>query len=343
MFHLALGNLFLGVLEGLLLARFFKLSPGRCVGLLIPANYLSAFAGLFIVGSGTRIPDVTIENLRFWFCIGVIASLAVTLVIEFPSFWFALRGKPGAFSRAIRGDLAVHAISYPLLFLGFWMVSGTEFLTRVTVVSPGAISPAKACDLYFITPDGTRVVRTRVIGGDQTTIRAVSAPDRGDRLFVRQSTDGKYQLWLHLADNPVEGREELLLEDFADEAVMDPPMALGWMDTARSTWQNFGDAPILGSSSPWESRTGFWPVQGITSRNVEDGTHVRLSLETPLVHWAARNATQLPGGTLVFQLGDDQICQLDPVTRRVALLARGKGPVVSLPKGSGSQSDTQSP
>ncbi len=39
-----------------------------------------------------------------------------------------------------------------------------------------------------------------------------------------------------------------------------------------------------------------------------------------------RNATHLPGDAVLFQLGRDQICVLDPVRRQVALLARGRGP-----------------
>ncbi len=44
-FHLLLGNTLIGLFEGWLLARVFHLPQRRCVWLMIPANYLSAWIG----------------------------------------------------------------------------------------------------------------------------------------------------------------------------------------------------------------------------------------------------------------------------------------------------------
>ncbi len=60
----------------------------------------------------------------------------------------------------------------------------------------------------------------------------------------------------------------------------------------------------------------------------EDGSFVfRLATDMPIVQWGALNVTHLPGDYVVFQLGEDQICIAEPKTWRVALLARGRGPV----------------
>src|SRR5262249_284540 len=43
--HLVLGNAIIGLLEGLLLSGLFKLRAARAIGLMIAANYFSAWVG----------------------------------------------------------------------------------------------------------------------------------------------------------------------------------------------------------------------------------------------------------------------------------------------------------
>jgi hypothetical protein len=43
-----------------------------------------------------------------------------------------------------------------------------------------------------------------------------------------------------------------------------------------------------------------------------------------------RNATVLPDGKLLFQLGADQICLLDADRKEIALVVRGRGPVAAV-------------
>jgi len=95
------------------------------------------------------------------------------------------------------------------------------------------------------------------------------------------------------------------------------------------TWFSFGEVQGLGSAtnSQWEFWAGFWPVEGLRASHKITGERVRFSYETPFGAWMVRNAAALPSDKVLFQLGDDQICAFDPVTRRVALLWHGRGPV----------------
>jgi hypothetical protein len=91
----------------------------------------------------------------------------------------------------------------------------------------------------------------------------------------------------------------------------------------------FGKVTSLASDSDWEFRTGFWAAEGIKGTNKKTGDKVHYALETPYSMWNVRNATQIEGDMVVFQLGKSQICALHPESRRIALLARGKGPIVA--------------
>jgi hypothetical protein len=95
---------------------------------------------------------------------------------------------------------------------------------------------------------------------------------------------------------------------------------------------NIGDVSRLGTAgkSGWRFWSGFWALEGLNGENAKDGRRLHLSLETPFLEWYIRNATQLPGDQVVFQLGRDQICILDPDAKKIALLARGWGPIVAI-------------
>ena len=54
-------------------------------------------------------------------------------------------------------------------------------------------------------------------------------------------------------------------------------------------------------------------------------------VHAPFVQWRIRNGTHIAGDYGVFLLGKDQICIMDPEKKRIALIARGFGPVVAKP------------
>lgn len=61
-FHMVFGNALLGLLEGWLLAKAFSLRRGRCVALMVLANYSSAWLGMFIVAILRASQTVDIYN-----------------------------------------------------------------------------------------------------------------------------------------------------------------------------------------------------------------------------------------------------------------------------------------
>ena len=64
MLHLFFGNAIIGILEGLLLAVFFRLPKGKTIFLLIAANYASAWlGGLFIIGGLADQISITLANV----------------------------------------------------------------------------------------------------------------------------------------------------------------------------------------------------------------------------------------------------------------------------------------
>lgn len=333
--HLVFGNAIIGLIEGLLLGSIFKCSKWKSVLILIVANYASAWAGgFFVAGYLPSLVDITIQNIQYWFLAFVAVAFVITLLIEFPFFWFALRSRDHSLRRSLIATPIIHGISYTLLIGWYWMASGTSMMTKLEVVAADEMQISEPFVLYYISPEGDRVLRMNLNdSGSAKPISEVAAHHRNDRLFVRPRDASGYDLLVFLdSEDRGSQTEEKVLEDFSEQAPVEWRISEGHSEEAEGSWFNFGTVPAIGGESDWEFRTGFWPVEGLNGNNEKTGESFHFSLELPFSAWPVRNATQITGDYVVMQLGDDQICLLHPASRRIVLVARGKGPIVSKPK-----------
>lgn len=275
MVHLLIANLVIGYVEGGLLSRLFHTSRGKATGVLVIANYVSAWAGTFLlVGRPSHFQALTIENVKIWLLVLIILAFLLTLLIEYPFFWVLLKNQKNSAQKALRATLIVHGISY-LLLLGFYgMSSQISMLTKLNVVSPKQLELSKEYVLYFKSSDDSKVIRADLTGENQSTI------------------------------------------------------ALSAFSSLPKFGSSFGPVPKLDPSSEWEYYTNVFARGGITGYKKLDNTRFRFSLETPFVFWSVSNATHFKGDFVVFQLGRSQICILQPQERKIALIARGKEPIL---------------
>ena len=323
MLHLFLGNAVIGLVEGILLERFFKCGVRRSVLILIAANYVSAWLGYGLVSGGLgMLPEITIETVRFWSWVFFVIAFVVTLLIELPFVRWVMPPQGKTFGQVVKAAVTVNAISYGLLFGWYWMASGTSMMTQLQVVPASSLVQGDEYELFFISMDGDQILKADLNGGPQPKLSEVRALHRNDRLFARRNTTEGYDLLVDLDTDEGEGKNEVLIASgFSSFA----PLS----DAPTGAWFDFGKVPSLASDSDWEFRTGFWAAEGIKGTNKKSGAKVHYALETPYAFWQVRNGTQIEGDMVVFQLGKSQICALHPESRRIALLSRGKGPIVA--------------
>ncbi len=339
MLHLVLGNAFIGTGEGMLLAWLFSVPQGKCVAIMIPANYASAWlGGLFIRGKIVQALPMDLNNGWQWFWIMVVVTYLMTLIIEWPFVVWCLWGKPNWLKRSLVASLVVQSASYALLFGWYWLASGTSLYTKLDIVPPANLSLPDSVLVYYIGPGDGNVYQRPLAGPGGEMIYALHSKDNDDRLVVRPnpSNTNHYDVIAPFAGK--NSRDPLLVDvqtNLPVDAVPDlrsrhisPPQYEG-------TWFNFGEVPRLGSAtnSHWKFRTGFWSGEGLLASDKSTGQSERFSYETPFGAWDIRNAVQLPSDKVLFQLGDDQICIFDPISRQVALLWHGRGPVAVLEPG----------
>ncbi len=331
--HLFIGNLLIGMGEGMLLAWLFSAPKAKSVSVMVLANYLSAWLGGWLIrGAIVKQLPLDLTNGWKWFWVMVVLTYCLTLLLEWPFIAWCLRGTQDWLRRSMRASLVVQSASYLLLFGWYWSASGTSLYTKMDIVAPTDLSLPESVLVYFIAPSDGNVYRRQLVGGDAQQVFELHSTERYDRLFVRPGLNDTSRWDLvarldgkdHRGVRFVDVLTNLLVEAAPDwrSTHTDPPRYEG-------TWFSFGEVQGLGSATngQWNFWAGFWPVEGLRASHKITGERVRFSYETPFGAWMVRNAAALPSDKVLFQLGDDQICAFDPVTRRVALLWHGRGPV----------------
>lgn len=329
-FHLVVGNLFLGILEGLLLVWWFRAGALSAILCMIAANYFSAWLGGYLLLLGlAKAPDINLSNYWSWFWLFWIAAFAITCALEFPFVLAALWKRSRGFGRIALACLLVHAVSYLLLTGLYRSASNVTLLTEFHLVPIQEMNTEGPYHLFFITADGKHVVESNLSGSFPRPVFSIPAADQPSRLSARPNERGRYDLYLLYHSSGPEPSYEMIQPDFACQAPLNFRLSLyGEWDPKDAFWPDLF-VPALEEPSLWEFHLGFWAVEGILATNRVTGATRSWGVETPMVQWLVTNAVQLDRDRLVFQLGRDQICLLEPETRRIALIARGFGPLVA--------------
>ena len=338
--HLVFGNLLLGVLEGRLLAWFCGMRKWRVVEpmvLMALANYFSGFVGLLALERIRPFIAMDLHNARFWVWATVVITYLMTLILEFPFVNFALRGTPNRLRRSIRVSLKVQTISYVLLFFWYGSASNLTILTDLTFVEPASLSLPKDVAVYYIAAADGDVHRLTLAQGESSFVYDLNASDAADCLWVRPSAADSNR-WDLMASTWTGGGfslcdvNVLVIERFATTAAPTWQQENHGFSEAESTWTRYGPVSRLGEAreSPWSFWVESWAGWGMRAAQADTGTEFNIGFEMLLGDWRIRNATHLPGDYVLLQLGRDQICVFDPMQKRIALVARGRGPVAVL-------------
>ncbi len=178
------------------------------------------------------------------------------------------------------------------------------------------LSRDKVRSYFWTSPK--QLVRSNLDGKNQENIKDVITTDTNDRLYVCKNEEGKFDLFINT---------KVILSDFASLApTPEPP------ERYNCAPSPFGAVSKLTENTNWDYQTVVWAAGGIMGYNKQENLSFAFALETPFAFWSVKNATHLEGDFVVFQLGDDQLCILQPQEKRIALIAQGKSPVVVKPK-----------
>ena len=324
MLHLAFGNLAIGLAEGLLLGFIFRLPKLKSIGMMILANYLSAWLGYLILESVEPFIErsITIYEIQSFIWIAYGIAFAFTIIAELAFIFVLMRRKRHAIMRTIIASLVIQSLSYCGIFYWYWGAS-FDSLLRQTQIVQSLDSQHPECTLYFLGED-QNVYQMRLDGSERQKIYDPNEKQELMKLYLQRSQTGAHLCLCDLTDFYTEWEENRLV---VKENVL-PADQLDALNTEehQMVWTEAIDYRPQ-SQRQWNIRTGFWAAQGLEFWNTETEEFYSIALETPFAQWYVRSATVLPGDEVVFQLGN-QICLFSRPTHKLTLLTRGTSPVV---------------
>ena len=327
--HLMLGNVIIGLMEGWMLMRWFGAARGKALGGLIVGNFLSALAGVISIRVWLfdRLP-VDLNNGMTWFWMLVGLAYVLTLLLEWPFVFWALKETEfKRLSQSVKASLLIQTVSYLLLAGWYGLSSQMPIYSEVTVVAPAELNLPGNVQVHYISAEDGQVYRRMLAGGAEQKVSEEVSVDGRDKLSFRRNPENS-ACWDLVYRQLQPELERVIQSDLPQGKV---PFLVEQTDGHFPREFEHGSAPKLGVGPyVWHVTTNVWAGAGLRVWNQSTRKSYRVGFETPLGQWPIYYAYHLSQGLVVFQLGRDQICVLDPANRRVALLWRGRGAVCTL-------------
>ena len=337
--HLALGNIFIGILEGNILRWRNSGKEYQAVTLMILANYFSAFCGIFIIGGLDALWACrwTLLNLKTNIFLMVVLLWLATVLLEWPFVWFAMGKDLRRWGKALKISLILQSVSYVLL-VGWYMLCGNHSLLTCKIVSPEEIGiPDNVC-IYYIADDDF-IYKTHI--GKDSPVKITQLP----RKLRDDEISEDYEAFLvFLADEDEPTKANLMERIYTRRAFGRSdliPVISRFEDTDRVLLTPFDKNQNLkyGDCNPWIGRPfgkaiasnyrfkydDFFAEFGIalmkkrekdsTPRNIypkeadangfswQDWQEDRIlfALGSPIAMWGIRNIIQFENDTILFE------------------------------------------
>jgi hypothetical protein len=348
--HFFIGNAFIGLLEGLLIAKCFGIKFWRaallCV-LMVIANYVSSVAGSFCT---FRLAHTLIDKYNlfdhlhtlptvFW---GLVALLIViTFLIEWPFVLFGFPPGKGRLRKSLFATLLAQSCSYGLLIPFYAMLSPHSLVTESKFSQSLDFSKNKNAYVYFLGNDEDHNLYRARLDGSKPECIFKKVPAGMDAICTNHNKDG----WLICAfDDQTRSRSvEPLLK------ILNPTATRldGYLMSHNYTVTNFNGHLISGSNtygaiqaaivdltSPpppdidQDLETQSPPTWDIYWANDDYGTGIYigpwkllrskkdeyyLGLNTPVFHLGCEHVSLLPGDQLVFDISEGFFSKQDIV------------------------------
>jgi hypothetical protein len=328
--HLVFGNFAIGVVEGLLISRLYKVRPGRALFWMIPANYFSMVAGLFLFGSSYAmrfgewyLGDVPLYRVGGLLIIATMVSYVASILLEWVFVAAAMWKVRHGVGRTLLASVVAQTASYLILGALYYGITSLSLIS-VPTMTAGVLNKNPGAYAYFIGSQDRCIYRMQLDGSERQQVGPAVDDTVWRQLELLPSEDGKS---LDLCLTARDKTPQLVVP------AVTPAYAGAFDSQAGPKYYSGGPAVDLRAAGDriWEVRTGFWAMEGLSAHNDTTNEWIHLALETPFLNWQSKFATILPGEQVVYEVGE-QVVLLDLPTRRMKFLARGSNPVVILAK-----------
>lgn len=343
--HLTIINLIIAGVEALILTVIARVAFGRALIASLIANYGSALVGLLLLlpyasQSLERVSGIPIDAADSHMLRVILLAFLATLVVEGPIFFLIAR-KRARPRRLIAAFLLAQVTTYAALL---WIYNDASNASATRLVRDHTMSFVPrdhAAAVYYINHSDGDLWRVGLNGAGRERIGPIdlfSTPVPDD-----SNPYGKFDPYYHeiltVAATPNGGEDLVAVRDLGREQqsqtlIEDLRDSLGPRSFQIPHWDIFDTRPEDLRIS--HVRLGFTAYEGLRIVPNRTGSDPRrdswsVAYETPLAAWQITRVTILPDDLIVFELGDRQICVLDPRTRTLGVLAEGRSNLITMP------------
>jgi hypothetical protein len=320
--QLLLGNILLGMIEAKVIQRFFRPGQRAPWGTMIVANYFSSVLGLFLMpflahGLGVVLLGAEpLHHLTRWVWGVLGGAFVLTVILEWPFVWPALPPAPHIARRSLVACCVAQAATYLLLLAPYWLLS--DILSDVQVAAPAQVSRHPKAEVLLLSLDGREMHRVLLDGSPARFERALPVlPMPAEELRGLGVPQGGRAAGLWLDGRLLDDAPSLVSRLAPDADATGYRVVADFRPKEQRVWNVDAD--------PYR---GGLDLDKYAAGKLEERFFV--SVTTPVHSWGARAVTVLPGDQVVFEL-EGQVVLLDIPTRRLALVAIGRSPVVLAP------------
>lgn len=327
--HLIIGNFIIGAIEGIIIAKIYKIEIERSGRIMVLANYVSMVVGLFGVTliEGYFDNHISINNAFIVLIFLVMLSYILTILIEWPFCLWVLKERNDRKIQSLKASLAVNTLSYALLIPAYLFFGGvgTNLITDFRVDKTLSFLKTKDVWVYNISPKDGAIYKIRADGANN---QKIVEPDKKIDIFQIYvcKDNGKAGLYAYYKEK---GKSEniktkLIFKEIKGEIAAnimcnkneDEDIAMDFRPERERNWR-FYTSPYMSS--------------GLSAENKKLNKDLWLTFETPFLSWRPSDATVLPEDQVIFSL-NNQIVIIDINSNKIGLITFGKSPVVVIEK-----------
>ncbi len=330
--HVVVGNILIGVGEGLFLSKAYRYPKRKGIPRLVVANYMvTGLLALLLFAERGHGDQLSLQKAPIWLLWMIGASCAVMMTVKYGAILYCFRRRSIRFWRALKATLVTQIPVFLILLAWYAPACSMGLYTESELTAPDRFSSHPTAWCYYLSGDDGMIYRCRLDGSGAEFVSHGPADRSAERLFLSYSKSSR--CW--------DLRARIRRGEARSDTLILPSVVSAWAMGIRPAGPRSRHLTLI-DLRPKTGQQRQFLVSLDRFRGLEVITHkvangfaatttsterFILALSTPFLSWRVQNATVLPGDQIVFQIGD-LICLFDPETRKIGMIARGRSPVV---------------
>ena len=291
--QLMIGNIFIGIIEGVVVSLIFNTKWYRSILIMILGNYFSWLIGngILLISQEYLIEVVFKLNGVFaaWI-VSLIILYFLTVVLETPFFNWIFNKENRNWKRSWNLSFILNLFTYTTMIIIYLSVSKYSFFTELKV---NQTLLDKKYNLELFIKQNNEIIKGNITNDFKGEV-------------IYQIPEKYEYLQLDLKENVRKNNYELVISNYLGDSFI---IENSFIDNSEKIYypflvQNFSRVKSDfrdTTNRNWNASAGGWAIDGITIRN-EDETKVNYAFEVPWMFWGIGQVSIINENELIYQI-----------------------------------------